>query len=141
MGPGPKVSEKETVSSILGEPREMRCPLTPHAWGRVSAPDGYGGTQEGKGGAAGVEDGGWEGDGGARGKGKRSWFGNGAQEPRLELDPVGQGWGQLRLETVQGTHPGHSETLAFIPAVLGRERHRACWGMGAGLQLPTSLCL
>lgn len=79
-----------------------------------------------------MEDGGWEGDGGARGKGKRSWFGNGAQEPRLELDLVGQGWGQLWLETVQGTHPGHSETLAFIPAVLGRERHRACWGMGDG---------
>lgn len=54
---------------------------------------------------------------------------------RLEPAPVGQGRGLLWLETLQGTHPGHSETLASILAVLGRERQLGLagrWRMGFG---------
>lgn len=94
--------------------------------------------------------------GGAKAKGKSTtycWFGNGAKEPRLEVIPVGQEWGPLKVETAgrgipPPPHSGYSETLATIPAVLERERQLGlagwrrmgvCWGTRP--QLPTSLCV
>ena len=52
--------------------------------------------------------------GGARADGKPTlccWFGNAEKEPRLEVAQMGQGWGPLWLEAMQGGAPHQSRTF------------------------------